>query len=596
MFMSQEIIEWDLSSLYKGTDDPLIDKDIEKTKAISKELSKKAKGNLTTDSLTPAQLKEWFELHEEVAKKAFYLTLYSNLIYATTSLNDDVKALKAKVEDFNAKIKQEIIFFELELNQIADEKFKALVNSPELSNYKHELEFNRLKKNHQLSESEEQIILMKDLTGKGGFRKLYNEITSGFIYEFEVEGKKKTMTGPELFSYMYNPDKDIRYRALQTFISEYKNNELVFTHIFNNVLKDWVLECERRKFETPIARRNLENEVDDLIVETLGDVTTEGNVIVERYYNIKKKILQLDELRMSDIYAPVGKVSKKYTYEEAIELIKEANQNFTPKFKEIVEKMVELEHIDVTPRKGKISGAFCSYGKMKEYPFVFVNYTGTVDSVLTLAHELGHAIHHYLNQYEQTFLNVGSTLPVAEIASVFDEIITFDYLMKQDLSKEDKIALLANHIEGNFSTSHRQNAFYRYEKYLHSLIKKKLPTTDDFKDAFTEEMQTMFGNSIKNIKEDYENYCFVISHFIDVPFYVYAYNMSNLLVIALYQLYLEQKEEFIPKFIDILSVGRSLTPTEMLATMDIDLTDSSFWHKGIEYLSRKIDELEELTS
>ncbi|MCG3216671.1 MAG: hypothetical protein KAS63_08095, partial [Candidatus Heimdallarchaeota archaeon] len=301
-------------------------------------------------------------------------------------------------------------------------------------------------------------------------------------------------------------------------------------------------------------------------------------------------------LRMSDMYAPVGEVSKKYTYDEAIELIKESNQNFTPKFREIAEKMVEQEHIDVTPRKGKVGGAFCSYGKMNEYPYVFVNFTGTVDSVLTLAHELGHAIHHYLIQQKQTFTNIGSSLPVAEIASVFDEIVTFDFLIKQDLSKEDKIALLANHIEGNFSTSHRQNAFYRYETNIHDMIKEKLPTTNDFKESFSKEMELMFGNSISNIKEDYESFCFVVPHFIDVPFYVYAYNLSNLLVIALYQLYLEQKEEFIPKFIDLLSVGRSMTPTEMLARMGIDLKDSTFWHKGIDYLSRKIDELEELIS
>jgi oligoendopeptidase F len=594
--MTQEIIKWDLSSLYKGTNDTRIDKDIEQIKGNVKKLIENAKGNLNSDSLTPIKLKEWFELYEEIIKRAFYLTLYSGLYYSTNSLDDDVKALKTKIDDFNAKVYQDIIFFYLELNQIPDDKFKKLVESTELSNYKHELKYNRLEKNHQLSESEEQIIMMKDLTGKKGFRKLYSEITSGFTYEFEVEGEKKTITGSELFSYMYHTDKDVRYNALQLFLSEYKKNELTFTHIYNNVLKDWVLECERRKFKTPIAKRNLENEVDDEIVETLGKVTKESNNIVQRYYNIKKKILNLDELRMSDIYAPVGEVSQKYTYEEAIELIKEANENFTPKFREIVEQIVKQEHIDVSPRKGKVGGAFCSYGKMKEYPFVFVNYTGTVDSVLTLAHELGHAIHHFLNQKKQSFVNIGSTLPVAEIASVFDEIITFDFLMKQDLSKEDRISLLANHIEGNFSTSHRQNAFYRYEKYIHGLIKERLPTSEDFKEAFSKEMQLMFGDSISNIKEDYESFCFVVPHFIDVPFYVYAYNMSNLLVIALYQLYLENKEKFIPKFIELLAVGRSLTPTEMLATMDIDLTDAAFWQKGIEYLTAKIDELEGLYS
>ncbi|MCG3227259.1 MAG: hypothetical protein H7645_10085, partial [Candidatus Heimdallarchaeota archaeon] len=193
--MTQEIIEWDLSSLYKSTDDPQIDKDIEEIEAKAKKLIEKARGKLNSDALTPVQMKEWFELYEEASTQAFYLDLYSSLIYSTTSLDDKVKALRAKIEDFSAKIKQQTLFFFLELNQISEEKFKKLINAPELANYKHELEYNRLEKTHQLSESEEQLILMKDLTGKRGFRKLYSEITSGFTYEFEVDGEKKTMTG-----------------------------------------------------------------------------------------------------------------------------------------------------------------------------------------------------------------------------------------------------------------------------------------------------------------------------------------------------------------------------------------------------------------
>jgi len=256
--------------------------------------------------------------------------------------------------------------------------------------------------------------------------------------------------------------------------------------------------------------------------------------------------------------------------------------------------MVLSNHIDVTPRKGKNRGAFCANGKLKHYPFVFVNFTGTIDSLRALSHELGHAFHAYYMQKNQNFINLGISLVVAEIASVFNEILVFDYLMNADLSREEKIALLSNFIESKFSTSHRQNAFYRFEKRIHNLLEKKLPSTEEIKDAFVKEMELMFGNSISNIREDYANYCFVVPHFLQVPFYVYAYNMSNLLVISIYQLYLEQKENFIPKFIKLLTVGSSLTPEEMLSEIGIDLKDSSFWQKGINYLSDKIKELEQL--
>ncbi|MFX0138958.1 MAG: M3 family metallopeptidase, partial [Candidatus Hodarchaeota archaeon] len=446
----------------------------------------------------------------------------------------------------------------------------------------------------QLTEKEEQIILMKDITGVNGFFKLYSELKSSFLFDFEVDGEMKKLTEAELFSYMYQQDKDLRYNALKTMMSEYKKNEMIFTHIFNNILKNWDLESKKKNFKKSISRRNLQNEVSDKSVEICGKVTTESYHIVERYYNLKKRLLNISELHISDLYAPVGLITRKYSYQEALELIKDTAVNFYPELKDIVETMVKLNHIDVTPRIGKNRGAFCAHGKQKHYPFVFVNFTETIDSVRALAHELGHAFHAYYIQREQNFLNVDISLVVAEIASVFNEILTFDYLMNTDLSNEEKITLLCDFIESKFATSHRQNAFYRFEKYIHDLIEKKLPTTNEIKEGFVKEMELMFGNSMINIKEEYASYCFVVSHFLEVPFYVYAYNMSNLLVISIYQLYLEEREKFVPKYLKLLSIGSSLTPEEMLSDIGINLNDPSFWDKGIKYLSEKINELEKL--
>lgn len=592
--MTQEIIKWDLTDFYKNIDDPAIDLDLNELEKSVEIFYRKVKGKLDDASLTPKQLLEWYQEYEKISEHLFYLNLYSRLQYSINSLNDDVKSFRSKIEDYMVKFQEKLLFFNLELNTISEFKFEELKNASELQNYSHALKFNRLEKNHQLSEKEEQIILMKDITGASAFIKLYSELKSSFIFEFEVEGKKEKLTEAELFSFIYQQDKDLRYKALRAIVSEYENNEMVFTHIFNNILKSWDLECKKKNFSTPIARRNLQNEVSDESVEILGEVTTKSYYIVEKYYNLKKKLLNLSKLHMSDIYVPIGQVTKDYSYQEALDLIKDADEFFYPEFKEIIESMVLSNHIDVTPRKGKNRGAFCANGKLNHYPFVFVNFTNNIDSVRALSHELGHAFHAYYIQKNQNFINIGISLVVAEIASVFNEILVFDYLMNTDLSREEKISLLSNFIESKFSTSHRQSAFYRFEKRIHDLLEKKLPSTEEIKDTFVKEMELMFGNSISNIRDDYASYCFVIPHFLQVPFYVYAYNMSNLMVISIYQLYIEQKEKFIPKFIKLLSVGSSLTPEEMLSEIGIDLNDSSFWQKGINYLSDKIDELEQL--
>lgn len=592
--MTQEIIKWDLSDFYSDIKDPLIETDIQEIEKLAEEFYQNVKGKLEDPSLTTKQILEWFKEYEKVSEKTFYFELFAELLLRTNNLDDDVKAFYSKIDEFKVRIQQKLLFFNLELNKISDNKFEEFIKAPELERYIHALKFNRMKIMHQLSEEEEQIILMKDMTGVKGFLKLYSEFKSNFTFNFEVDGETKKLTEAELFSYMYQKNPEIRYEALQKIVAEYKKNEMIFTHIYNNILRDWDLECVKRNFKRPISRRNLENEVSDESVEICGKVTTESYPIVEKYYNLKKKLLNLPELHMSDIYAPVGQITRSYSYQEALNLIKKADEKFYPQFKDIIEKMVEINHIDATPRKGKNRGAFCAHGKQKQYGFVFVNFVGNVDSLRALAHELGHAFHAYYIQREQNFVNIETSLVVAEIASVFNEILISDYLMNTDLTKEEKILLISNFIESKFSTSHRQNAFYRFEKAIHALLEEKLPTTEEIKDSFVKEMELMFGNSVTNIREEYANYIFIIPHFLTTPFYVYAYNMSNLLVISIYQTYLEHKEEFVPKYLKLLSLGSSLSPEEMLAEIGINLNDPTFWKKGIRYLSDKVDELEKL--
>jgi len=592
--MTQEIIKWDLSDFYQTIRDPLIEIDIQELEKSADNFYQNVKGKLDDPSLTPKQLLEFYKKYEAIAEHVFDFDTYSSLLYSINSLDDDVKSFYAKIDEFKVKIQEKLLFFNIELNKIPDAKFEEFIKAPDLKNYSHALKFNRLKKPHQLSEKEEQIILMKDITGVNGFIKLYSELKSSFIFDFEVDGEMKKLTEAELFSYMYQQDRELRYKALQTMLTEYKKNEMIFTHIYNNILKSWDLESKRKNFIKPISRRNVENEVSDESVEILGEVTTKSYHIVEKYYNLKKKLLNLSELHMSDMYAPIGQINRKYSYKEALKLIKDSVTKFHPEFKNIINKMVELNHIDATPRKGKNRGAFCAHGKQKHYPFVFVNFTDTVDSVRSLAHELGHAFHAFYIQSTQNFINIDISKVVAEIASVFNEILTFDYLINTDLSKEEKVSLICNFIESKFGTSHRQNAFYRFEKSFHEMLEKGLPTTEEIKDAFAKEMELMFGNSMVNIREEYANYCFVVPHFLNDPFYVYAYNMSNLLVISIYQMYLEQKEKFVPKFLKLLSLGSSLSPEEMLSEIGINLNYPSFWEKGIKYLSDKIDELTDL--
>ena len=329
-------------------------------------------------------------------------------------------------------------------------------------------------------------------------------------------------------------------------------------------------------------------------MEVLGEATTNSYPnIVHRYYKLKKKILGLEELTLADIYAPIPEVNKKYSWEEAENLVLDSFGEFDQEFRDIVQRMLNEKRVDAPPSLGKRGGAFCAGSSPKEYPWVFLNYNENVGDISTLAHELGHAIHSVLGM-KQTQLNFGLSLVTAEVASVFSEMIFSDYMLtKTNMTKEEKIAFISKTLEGNIATSHRQNMFYNFEIMTHELIKEKIITTDEYCDIYESELKKMFGDSV-TIPKEYRWEWSSIPHFISVYHYVYAYNRSNLLVLAVYVLYLEEGESFIPKFKKLLTARKAETPEDMLNEIGIDIRDKSFWNKGLNYLEGMIDQLEEL--
>ncbi|MHA1911496.1 MAG: M3 family oligoendopeptidase [Candidatus Kariarchaeaceae archaeon] len=589
-----EEIQWDFSEHYSGTEDPKIRDGLSNALSIAKNFLEKYKGKMSSSDLSSQTLKEAIESIEEIQEKTYPIVMYSRLLTSKDSQNSDYKQLVSSVQEKSTEIFNYLIFFELELNELDDEIFDKLIQEETLSNYVHYLNDVRKNKPYQLSETEEQMIILKNQYGKDAFQRLYGELTASWVYEMELDGEMKEMTGPEIRSLRMHPEPEVRRTAMKTFFKKYEENSLTLVNIFNNLFKDYFVENRKRKYPSPITRRNMSNEIKDETVKVLEKATTASYPkLVHRYYNLKKKIIGLEELTLADIYAPLPQVARKYDWDETLDLILKAFEGFDPEFREIVQRMVDEKRIDAPPMPGKRGGAFCAGATPHEYPWVFMNHTGNIRDVFTLAHELGHAIHSVLGM-KQTIMNFNISLVTAEIASVFGEMILSDYIMKNvEMSKEEKIAMLSGNIEDNFATSHRQNMFHRFELIAHELITEKIMTAEEYCDMYEGELKRMFGDSV-TIPEEYRWEWASIPHFLQVYFYVYAYNMSNLLVIALYALYLERGESFIPQFKKLLATRCALTPEEMLSEIGADINDPAFWDRGLEYLEKNLDQLEEL--
>jgi oligoendopeptidase F len=216
--MANTQIIWDLTDFYRGPEDLKIENDIEDLLKRSQKFQEKVRGKIKANNFTAEKLLNWYKEYELISEDTFYLETYSQLLYSINTLDDSAKAFVAKIDDNKVKIQENLLFFNLELNEISEKKFAEIIENPELEQYKHALSINRLKKPYQLTEKEEQIILMKSITGKKGFQKLYDELKSSFTFDFEIDGEKKQLTEAEVFANMYRTDKNLRSRALISLI------------------------------------------------------------------------------------------------------------------------------------------------------------------------------------------------------------------------------------------------------------------------------------------------------------------------------------------------------------------------------------------
>ncbi len=587
-----ENIRWDLSDLFDSPKDHRIQTILKDSVKASKSFRENYSGKIA--SLNASQLRQAYDALVEIYTPVYKVSQYANLLLSADTSDPEVKQLVAKVDEVFSTVSNDLIFFDLELGKIPEEKFEQFKDDDVLGEFRYSFIRTREMAKHQLSEGEERINTLKNITGKTAFKNLYGEFTSSFEYEFDVDGNIRKYTGDEMRALRYHPDANVRRRAMETFFKKYEENKIVFTAIFNSIFKDYNILKNLRGYSSPINVRNTENDLDDNVVEMLIQVTTESNKLVNRYYNLKKKLLGLDKITLADIYAPLPESDKAFTWDESKELVLQAFQSFDDDFHTKAKLMFDNRRIDGPIVKNKRGGAFCSSSTPDLPPYVLLNFTGKVRDVSTMAHELGHAIHSMYSQRQNIF-NFHPILPLAETASVFSEMILTDMLLNTISDDNLKISLISTKLEDIFSTSHRQNMFTRFEITAHDQVEDHLLTAEELCTIYRKELEIMFGDSVE-YSDEYRWEWSSIPHMINVPFYVYAYNFANLLVLSLYQQYLEDGEDFIPRFKEFLSMGSSARPTEIIAIMGQDISDRNFWQKSIIYIESMIDKLEALIS
>ncbi len=585
-------LNWDLTPLYNDISDPKITEDIEMAKSLANDFEKKYRGKLFKPETTLKAFKDLEMILTLIGK----VMGYGYLLFSVDTQNSEYKKLLVKSEEVSTEIYEKTAFFKLELLNLKEEDFEKLLNFEGLKKYKNYLKNIKREKPHKLSEREEILIQKKDLTGVNGFERLYNEITSDFSFEIEINGEIKSLTGSEIRGLFYHPDEKLRERATITYYKKYEEFGKILNSIYNNIAKDHVIESQFRKYSDPMDPTHISNQIEKDTIDLMTKVITESYPLVERYYLKKAKLMGKEKLKGSDLYAPLGKELENIPYEEAAEMVIEAYTNFDREFGKYAADFFKKKWIDAEIKKGKMGGAYC-YGIAPGLnPFIMANYTSKLRDVYTLAHEIGHGIHDIFAS-QNTYLNFHPPLVVAETASVFGEMLLTENLKKKTKIKDILLNLLSSKIEDIIATVYRQIMYILFEYRVHKKCAESFLSEDEICDIWWEEMEKMYGKSIEFFEVQKWNWS-SIPHFFHYRFYCYAYSFGELFVIALFKKYKDEidkggsGENFIKKYKEILSSGGSKNPYELAKIVGEDLNDENFWKKGIKFIEEMIEEFE----
>jgi oligoendopeptidase F len=440
-----------------------------------------------------------------------------------------------------------------------------------------------------LSEPEEKIINIKDVTGSQALVTLYDSVTNRYEFTLEVDGEEKSFTRGQLAPFIQGSDPEMRAAAYQELYRVYGDDGPILGQMYQTLVRDWRTEnVELRNYESPISARNLVNDVPDEVVATLLDVCETNADVFQEYFRLKAKWLEIDKLRRYDVYAPVAEADKTYDFSDAIDLIMDSFTGFTPQIAELAESVFEADHVDSEVRKGKQSGAFCASVVPGHIPYVKVNYQGKANDVATLAHELGHAIHAML-AFDHNVFTFHSALPMAENASTFAEMLLVDHLLELEEDPAVRRDILFRQVDDAYATIMRQAFFAMFEVTAHDMIAEGA-TVDQLSQAYNQNLEQQFGDSL-TLSEEFKWEWVSIPHFLHVPFYVYAYSFGQLLVLSLYQQYKEEGESFKPRYLEILEAGGSASPMDICAQAGLDISKADFWQGGFDVVKGMVDEL-----
>jgi oligoendopeptidase F len=584
--------QWNLGDLYAGRDDPRIEADLTKAKTDNDALVA-LKGRFVASRGDPRLLGELLDrgigLYEAATNGLWGVGAYAGLA-ASTARNDPAwSKFEADLRARSSQIAADSLFFTLELNELEDNEIEAAFRAHNpAARWRPWIRRVRLSRPHELSPDLERMLI-----DRGPAVANWSRLSEETLAALTAKVGRETLTLSEVLNRLSDADGARRKQAAQALAKALEQRTPTLALCLNTLAFEKQVEDRWRKYPDPAASRHIANEVHADAVAALEAAVVEAYPPVShRYYRLKARAMGREVLDQWDRNAPLDTAQPRtYGWDEAKAMVLESFAGLAPKFADTAQTFFTHPWIDARPRAGKQSGAYSHPVTANRHPYVFLNYMGERRDVLTLAHELGHAVHQTLCAPLGTLL-ADTPLTLAETASIFGEGLVFERLLANATGAERK-GLLAGKIEDGLNTVVRQIAFHRFETRFHAARMAGEVSADEIGAIWLQVMGESLGPAVK-LNRGYEHYWAYVSHFVHAPFYVYAYAFGDLLVRGLMEKRREDPAAFAPLYEDLLAAGGTRTYVEALAPFGLNPREKAFWAAGMKQLERLVDEFEAL--
>lgn len=579
-----EKTNWDLSKIY--SDESTFYEDVEKVKGGIKRINE-LKGDFK------ANFKEILMASVETAEIMERLYVYSHMKRDEDSRISFGQTIALETEALTNDFNTAISFFRPNLLMLTEEELNKLIADNDLEIYRSYLEKMFRFKPHTLSQEEEYIMGAMSKLEEGPVNSYYLLMNADLVFPRIKSLDNVRLTSANYVNLLKNTNREVREEAFRMMYSTLGRIDNTISSMLYSNINNTALQAKLRKYDSSLQMKLFVDDVDVSVYDNLVEVISEYLPILHDYYRIRKEYLKLDEQHMYDVYLPLtDDFDSKIEYEDAKEIILKALAPLGDEYIETLRKGFEENWIDVYPRDGKRSGAY-SWGEYKSDPYVLMNYTNDLDSLFTLAHELGHSMHSYYSRKNNEFVYSSYTIFVAEVASTTNELLLLDYLIKNAKDDAERLYLVNHYVESFKSTVFRQTMFAEFEKATHELLEDdKVLTLDVFNDVYYKLNEKYFGDAV-NIDREIQLEWARIPHFYS-DFYVYKYATGFSCAVILSQNILSNKENALEKYLDFLKDGGNNYPIDQLKKAGADISKKETIVSAMKVFENQVSELESL--